>query len=322
MGRVLEEGFRRFRIAESRTIAAVHMEVEMSPGKKPSRLTSIVLWALAVLMTLGSFMYQDKTGPTYPLEGEVQTARGVVRFKFLRSETIGNDLRIMFLAPVPEGIKGFVKYRRYRSNDEWSTMPMHPGKFEFSIRGHKEVVEGLGAELPSLHERAGKYEYFVYIDDGSGKPSSVTGEKPIYARYKSAVPLWALTLHILTIFLAMLFALRTTFEAIVDGEFKWMIKVTVVLVLLGAFLLGPLVQLYAFGVWWSGVPFGYDWTDNKVLVELAFWLLAWYLNRGSRRNRKSVYLAGLITLAVYFIPHSLFGSEYNYRTGTGRGTAG
>ncbi len=291
-------------------------------GKKVSTVTSIALWTLALILTLGSFMYQDKTGPTYPLEGKIQTAKGVVHFKFLRSETIGNDLKIMLIAPVPAGIKGYVKYRRYMSNDKWSVMPMHPGKFEFSIRGHRQTVEGVGAELPSLHEKAGKYEYFVYIDDGSGKPISVTGNKPVYARYKSHVPLWALMLHIFMIFLAMFFALRTTFEAIVDGNFKWMLKTTVVLVLLGAFLFGPLVQLYAFGVWWSGVPFGYDWTDNKVLVELAFWLLAWYLNRGARRNRSSVYLAGLVTLAVYFIPHSLFGSEYNYRTGTGRGTSG
>ena len=32
--------------------------------------------------------------------------------------------------------------------------------------------------------------------------------------------------------------------------------------------------------------------------------------------------AALVTLVVYFIPHSIFGSEYNYRTGTGRGTTG
>ncbi|GAB4422445.1 MAG: hypothetical protein Kow002_11750 [Anaerolineales bacterium] len=77
-----------------------------------------------------------------------------------------------------------------------------------------------------------------------------------------------------------------------------------------------------FGVWWSGVPFGYDWTDNKVLVELIFWLIAAYMNRDNLRNRSSVYLAGFVTLLVYFIPHSIFGSEYDYRTGTGHGTAG
>ena len=70
----------------------------------------------------------------------------------------------------------------------------------------------------------------------------------------------------------------------------------------GAFLLGPLVQWYAFGVWWSGIPFGYDWTDNKVLVELAAWIPALILNRGERRNRVSIIVAGIVTIAVYFVP--------------------
>ena len=103
--------------------------------KSKPRLTSILLWVLAAVIKIGCFMYQDKTGPTYPLAGEFSTNLGVVNFKFLRSETIGTDLKIMFLDPIPEGIQGHVQYRRYKSDDDWSTMPMSPGKFEFSRRG-------------------------------------------------------------------------------------------------------------------------------------------------------------------------------------------
>jgi hypothetical protein len=267
-------------------------------------------------------MYQDKTGPTYPLEGTFQSAKGPIAFKFLRSETIGTDLKIMFLDPVPEGIQGYVQYRRYKSNDQWTEMPMTAGSFEFSRRGRTEAVTGVGVELPFLAERAGKYEYFVFVDDGSGQPVSITGEAPIYARYKDEVPTLVLVMHILVIFASMAFAIRTMFEALLDGNYKWMLWGTLISLLLGAFVLGPLVQWYAFGVWWSGIPFGYDWTDNKVLLELVFWVFALYQNRGGRRNRWSVYLAGFVTLVVYFIPHSIFGSEYNYTTGTGHGTAG
>ena len=63
-------------------------------------LTSVLLWAGAVILTVGCFTYQDKTGPTYPLEGEFETAYGMARYKFLRSETIGRDLTVMFLDPV------------------------------------------------------------------------------------------------------------------------------------------------------------------------------------------------------------------------------
>ncbi|MFC1997343.1 hypothetical protein ACFLXI_07030 [Chloroflexota bacterium] len=286
------------------------------------RLTNVLLWILSGVVTIGCFLYQDKTGPTYPLEGTLNTELGSVNYKFLRSETIGTDLKIMFLEPVPEGLTGYVEYRRYKSDDDLSTRPMEIGTFEFSRRGRTEVVRGFGAELPFLEERAGKYEYMVFVDDGSGSAISITGEKPIYARYKADVPGWALFLHIIAIFASMTLAIRTTMEAIIDGNFKWMIMATIISLLIGAFQLGPLVQWYAFGVWWSGIPFGYDWTDNKVLVELIFWLLAAFMNRGDRRNRLSVYLAGFVTLLVYFIPHSIFGSEYDYRSGTGHGTAG
>ena len=80
--------------------------------------------------------------------------------------------------------------------------------------------------------------------------------------------------------------------------------------------------MYAFGVLWSGIPFGYDWTDNKVLVELAAWLVAAALVGQPRRARFAVLGATLVTLAIYLIPHSVFGSEFDYTKGTGQGTAG
>ena len=289
-------------------------------SKKP-RLTSVVLWVLSAVITIGCFMYQDKTGPTYPLEGTFDTELGGVNFKFLRSETIGTDLQIMLVDPVPSGVSGYVEFRRFKSNDEWQTLSLEEGSFGHTRRGRSELIQGMGVELPSLQERAGKYEYRVYIDDGETGPVSVT-DKPIYARYKAAVPTAVLILHIVAIFASMTIAIRTVFEAMIDGEYKKLLWATLISLLIGGFVLGPLVQWYAFGVLWSGVPFGYDWTDNKVVVELIFWLLALYLNRGDRRDKRSVYLAGIVTLIVYFIPHSLFGSEYNYLTGSGTGTAG
>jgi hypothetical protein len=285
-------------------------------------LRSVFLWILALALTLGCVAYQDKTGPTYPLEGGLETAAGPVSFKFLRSETIGRDLALVLLDPVPEGVGGYVKYRRFKSNDEWSSTPMRRGEFEFSRRGRAETVTGVGVTLPSLEERAGKYEFFVYIDDGEGEPVSVTGEATIYARYKAPVPTPALIAHIVVIFASMIIAIRAVLEALVNGSFKWMLWATLGSLLLGGFIFGPLVQWYAFGVWWSGVPYDIDWTDNKVLVELVFWLIAAFLNRGGRRCRGAVYLAGVVTLLVYFIPHSVFGSEFDYRIGAGRGTAG
>lgn len=282
------------------------------------------LWVFAAALTIACFVFQNRTGPTYPLEGRFETGRGAVDFKFLRSEEIGTGLQIMLREPVPAGVVAKVRFRRYKSPDDWSELPMQPGVFRFSRRGSVEEVRGLGVTLPSLAERAGKYEYRVFVDGGAG-PRSVTGERAIYARYKAPVPRAVLLVHIVVVFLAMTLALRTGLEALRGGDVRRMVWVTIASLLVGAFVMGPVVQKYAFGVWWSGVPFGWDWTDNKVLVELSAWLVAAYFSRGgrdSRRARRAVLCATVVTLAVYFIPHSVFGSEYDYTRGVGRGTAG
>jgi hypothetical protein len=199
---------------------------------------------------------------------------------------------------------------------------MTRGEFLLSRRGRARSVRGLGAELPSLRERAGKYEYFAEVVEGTGPGVSVTGSKPIYARYKAPVPTWALVLHIAAIFASMLLAVRATLAALCEDSFKRLVWAALAALLLGGFVLGPLVQWQAFGVWWAGWPYGYDWTDNKVVVELLAWVVALWANRGGRRSRWTVLLAGAVTLVVYCIPHSLFGSEYSYITGSGHGTAG
>ncbi|MCM2313587.1 MAG: hypothetical protein NDJ92_00355 [Thermoanaerobaculia bacterium] len=281
-----------------------------------------LLWLVAVAATVGAFMYQDKTGPTYPLEGELETAAGRVRFIFVRSETLDTELPILLVDPVPAGVTGRVEYRRLKSHDDWTVAPMRRGDFKFSRRGRDFTLSGIGVALPGLPERAGKYEMFVKIDDGSGKLVSVTGDRPVYARFKGAVPTPVLISHVLVIFMSMMFATRTVLEALVDGSYRWMLHATLVSLLVGAFLLGPLVQWYAFGVWWAGIPLGWDWTDNKVLVSLLAWGFAAWANRKGSRSRLAIYAAGVVTLLVYFIPHSIFGSEFDYRTGKGRGTVG
>ncbi|MCX6358928.1 MAG: hypothetical protein NT029_03905 [Armatimonadetes bacterium] len=287
----------------------------------PSLPRRALPWVAAAMLTLGTMAYQDKTGPTYPLEVTVTTAAGPAHGLFLRSETIGTPLQVMLVDPVPSGVSARVRYRRLKSNDGWTTVDMRRGEFTMTRRGRKRVIRGLGVELPSLRERAGKYEYFVDVT-GGGATVSATGSKPIYARYKAPVPGPVLGLHILAIFASLLVAVRTALAALGGGSLKALLRWTLALLLVGGFVLGPIVQWYAFGVLWSGFPYGYDWTDNKVVVELAFWLVAIWRNRGERRDRWSVVVAGVATLAIFLVPHSIFGSEYNYITGKGHGTTG
>ena len=89
---------------------------------------------------------------------------------------------------------------------------------------------------------------------------------------------------------------------------------TVVFLLLGGFVLGPIIQKYAFGAFWTGFPFGMDLTDNKVLFAMIFWILAVALNIKKERPNL-VLVASIVFFLVNLIPHSMFGSELNYESG-------
>jgi hypothetical protein len=81
----------------------------------------------------------------------------------------------------------------------------------------------------------------------------------------------------------------------------------------GGFVLGPVVQKFAFGAYWTGWPFGGDWTDNKTLAALVAWLVAWAICRWwPRFQRPAVLFAAIVMFAVYLIPHSIHGSELDW----------
>jgi FtsH-binding integral membrane protein len=116
-------------------------------------------------------------------------------------------------------------------------------------------------------------------------------------------------------FFAMLFANLAGIMAIgKHPAYKRNTGITLLLLLAGGMILGPLVQKYAFDAYWTGIPFGYDLTDNKTLIGVAFWVIAWLGNRGKDRPYLTI-LAAIMLLLVYSIPHSMFGSELNYNSG-------
>jgi hypothetical protein len=77
-------------------------------------------------------------------------------------------------------------------------------------------------------------------------------------------------------------------------------------------ILGPITQLYAFGALWTGVPFGWDLTDNKTLITLIGWIIAAVAIRKSAKPQRLVAFAAVLMLIVYLIPHSVLGSELDY----------
>ena len=72
------------------------------------------------------------------------------------------------------------------------------------------------------------------------------------------------------------------------------------------------MQKFAFGVAWTGFPNGMDLTDNKTLIAFLFWIVALVAGRKGKPTRPFVVAASVVTLLIFLIPHSLFGSEYDY----------
>jgi hypothetical protein len=258
----------------------------------------IVLWVLAIFITIASAVYQRITGPTYPIRGSIIMGEQTISYRLLRSEVTSKDAAVQ-LAVVDTTISGYVKYKRYRSHDDWSLIPL--------VR-EKELLTAYLPKQPA----AGKIIYLVHLNRGS-EEVSLTGTRPVILRFKGAVPGWILIPHILLIFLAMLLSNRTGLEALdSSGQSKKYMLWTIGLFGIGGLILGPAVQKCAFDSWWTGFPFGYDLTDNKTLIAMLGWLWAWFKNRKQQRQRGWIFFAAILMLAVYLIPHSLFGSELDY----------
>ena len=168
----------------------------------------------------------------------------------------------------------------------------------------------LTANLPH-QPKAGKLLYKVKLINQS--VSIVIPEKPVVIRYKGAVPLFILIPHIIFIFGAMLLSTRTGLEIFnKEPKFKKLTFVTLLFLLIGGGIFGPITQYYAFDAFWTGFPVGYDLTDNKVLIAVIGWIIAAVMIKKSPNPKRWIAFASILLFAVFLIPHSTLGSELDY----------
>ncbi len=262
-------------------------------------MRALSLWVVAVLLTVSLAAWQRLSGPTYPVRGTVSLGGRTIHFELLRSAETGRPLPVEVNAPA--GIEGDVVWRRFPTSDPWNVEP---------LRAHGTVLR---AELPS-QPPAGKVEYQVRLREVAG-PARAFPERPAVARFKGAVPEAVLVPHILAMFLAMAFAARAGLAAVAgERSLPRLAWITLGLTVVGGFLFGPAVQKYAFGEWWTGVPFGWDLTDNKTLLAALAWLWAVWRLRRNPSARLAPAVAALVMLVVFSVPHSVWGSELKWDT--------
>jgi hypothetical protein len=275
-----------------------------------SRRVAALLWIAALLLMLGAAVWQRLTGPTHPRRGTAVVAGQPVRWRLLRSSTSGQPF--MVAIPAPPGVTGVVRYRRYPTSEPFRDVPMG--------REGEDLVALLPSQPP-----AGKLEYSVVLSTPSGAARVPEGE-PIVMRFKGDVPALLLVPHVVTMFVAMMIGIRAALAAALGRpearRYAW---VAVAGIAIGGLVLGPVVQKYAFGAFWTGWPFGGDLTDNKTLAMWLAWVAAvvafWRRKDPLDRVARWVTVAAaVVMIAVYVVPHSLRGSELDYskvETGTG-----
>jgi hypothetical protein len=116
------------------------------------------------------------------------------------------------------------------------------------------------------------------------------------------------------------------------------------MIFVGGFPLGWIIAYQVYGTPWTGIPFGWDITDNKTLVIFIYWLVILFMVKGSTMNlfskgrgkhcpyrwllsltnkfdfspykkrtdridrkrfAKLTIIGAILTIALYLIPHSL-----------------
>lgn len=275
------------------------------------------LWFLAFVITIGAAYYQRKSGPTYPKSIDVALNDTTYNLKLVRSLGLDERPEVKLKIYDPD-IKARIFFKRFRSEGPYET---HDFKYKvypvdsYLMNKVFNITEerGLFAEIPQ-QPPAGKIQYYIEITDSKGT-ITLFRENPIVIRFKGAVPGSVLTPHILFMFLAMLLSTLTGLMAIVKYPgYKRYGIVTLIVLGIGGMIMGPLVQKYAFGELWTGIPFGWDLTDNKTLIAFLFWIAAVWLNIKKDRPAWTI-VASVVLILIFSVPHSMFGSELDYETG-------
>lgn len=267
-----------------------------NPGLKKS----ILLWVLATVLTLVSAIYQRMTGPTYPIREKIEFHGRTLKYQLHRSHGGEGNHWVKISVPDP-GVIGVLEWKRYKTEDRWTSVNMGI------------VDEALQAPLPH-QPPAGKLEYRVRLFENNEAVLLPKAGSTVI-RFKGEVPPWILVPHIISMFLAMIFSFRTGLEVFVGSpeRLKRLTYWTLGLLFAGGLICGPIVQKYAFGAFWTGFPFGTDLTDNKTLIAFVGWLIALAALHKAKNPKPWVVFATIIMTAIYLIPHSLMGSELDYK---------
>ncbi len=270
------------------------------------RTRTFLLWVLAFATTLAIGSYQRRTGPSWPVSISREVGGIPVTGSLPRSHGGGGDA-VVAIEAGPD-VTGKLLWRRYPTADPWTPVPL--------VRDGSTLSAALPHQPP-----AGKLEYVLRVSAAGDAPDAsiapeitLPASEAVILRFRGEIPALVLIPHIAFMFVALWIAVRAGLAA-AAGEPRLARYIPWVLIILvpGGLLLGPLVQKLAFGAYWTGWPFGEDWTDNKTLIAAVVWAAAWLrVDRRPSNARLAVLAAAVVMIAVYLIPHSIHGSQIDW----------
>lgn len=273
-------------------------------------LRSILFWLLAFVIASAFMVYQRMTGPTYELRGDFTLAGKSYRYDFQRSHELAPDesgsLDHTVRVTVPDSAAtGVLHWKRLGVDEPFTSVAM------------QRVGDDLIGTLPH-QPAAGKLVYHVTLQQDGEAVELPSRDETVTIRFKGAVPLGILLPHVLAMVFVMLLSVRAAIAALAGEPLKGYAWASLIVLLIGGFVLGPSVQKFAFDQWWTGWPFGEDLTDNKTLAAAIAWVIALLQLRRQREEKRArwwVLGAAVVVLAVYTIPHSMGGSTFDYAKG-------
>jgi hypothetical protein len=263
---------------------------------------TVLFWIIAVIVTIGSAVYQRMTGPTYPVSGSARLGEASLGYRLERSHITDENAPVRIVT-ADSSVEGTLFWKRLRTDDPFT-----------AVRLERSAGDLVGS-LPR-QPKAGKLEYYLEMTRGDDL-IRIPPSGPISIRFKGDVPIYVIIPHVLAMFMAMLLSTRAGLECFsATPRYKTYATWTLAVMGIGGFILGPIMQWYAFDLWWTGWPFDNDMTDNKTLVAFLGWVAAAVAVRRSKHPARWVIGAAVLMLVVYLIPHSAFGSELDYSTMT------
>jgi len=234
-----------------------------------------------------------------------------------------DKLPITITGPFEPGLKAVFRQTRFEQDEN-----TNPARYSTARLSVEDSATGLFYAYVTAGDKGGKTWYYFEIRDNIGALRAsfkMPDGKPFLLKYFGEVPTIALFFHIFFMFVTVFFVVLGALYGfnLVRGQpdsrpFAIAFFIAVISAFLGCYPFGFMMNHYAFGTIWEGVPFGTDATDNKtqmLFVYLVFVVLASIgsLTRGKIgkdifSNRTLGWLgigSFFLLLGIYLIPHSI-----------------